>query len=150
MSHRTPALVGAALAACLALPAHAASPRVDTQVYLASGGAAAGPITAYATSSEGTAGGNVGQVRSTPRPGEKGVRITVTDGSGAPVAARIEVLHKRGMLVVVTCDASKQALRLRDASEIRVTPLAGVCTPTTGSPVASVPSTGEVVFAYRS
>ncbi len=151
MTHRTLALVAVAVAtACLSLPASAAAPRIDKQVYLAGGGVSAGALTAYATSAERPAADNVGQVRSLPRKGEKGVRISVKDGSGAPVAARIEAFHKGSFLVTVTCDASKHGLRLRGVTEIRVTPLVGVCTPATGSPVVSAPTTGEVVFAYQS
>lgn len=151
MPSRAPVLVGAVLlGACLTVPAQAATPRVETHVYLGSGGAAAGPISAYVSSADAAGAGNVGQVRALSRKGEKGVRIEVRDGSGAPVAARIESHLNGRIAVLVTCDASKLALRLRGVTEVRVTPLAGACAPASGAPVLSAPTTGEVVFSFRS
>lgn len=150
VSRRAVVLALAGLAATAAvMPASAAPTRTDTQVYIAAGGASAGAITAYASSSQRPVADNVGLVRSNSVKGEKSVIIRVQDGSGSPVAARVEGYRDGAGFVLVSCNASKvAAIRLKGVTELRVTPLAGLCAAAGTPNTMSLPTSGEVLFTF--
>ena len=128
--------------ALLAAPAGAASGRTATEYYVSSGGAALAGSTLYGS----TPAGNVGVARATSRPGESHVRILVTDSTARPISARVESLRGGRIDVRLVCSAGEIGpLTLTGPTELRVIPLLGAC----GSgAVASVPTSGEVVFTF--
>lgn len=139
------------MVAGLALPSSAATPRrTDVRTYVGSGGLSVGAGTVYASSSPRPALDDVGLVRSVPRRGERSVVVSVADGTGAPIAVRLEEVTSSGLLAQVSCDGRRMTLSvLTGVRELRVTPLAGLCV-TSGTHLStSVPTAGQVTFSYR-
>lgn len=150
MSRRAVVLALGCVTAIGVLPASAASPRTDRQVYVAAGGVSAGPIgSVYESRSQHPYADNVGLARSGSQQGEKSVYISVLDDSGFPVAARVEGFRGDEGFVLVSCNATEvDPLRLQGVTELRVTPFAGLCSASDKPTTTSLPTRGEVLFTF--
>lgn len=151
MSRRVVVLALGCVVSVGVLPASATSPRTDRQVYIAAGGASAGPAgSLYESRSQHPYADNAGQARSSSKTGEKSVNILVLDGSGSPVAARIEGYRGDVGFVFVSCNATKvEPLRLQGITELRVTPFVGLCSAYGTPNTMSLPTSGEVIFTFN-
>lgn len=119
--------------------------RVETRSSTGPAGVIAGPH--FFTQIDGDPVGNgLGGVQSTAPAGR--LRITVKDGSGRPVAARVTafVTGKPGF-VYVHCDATDFVTpSLLGPGKVYVSPLVGVCAAGSTASANSVPTKGQVTL----